>query len=92
VLLEREAELGFEFATGELLFSINDRLLAPNTDATFSSVRPELETFLKELYNVDEVKLARQGEERELFAVRIRSSNTERVSALLSRCGSGPWG
>jgi hypothetical protein len=90
-LLERESELGFEFGTGELLFSINDRLGAPNTDATFSAVRPELEVFLRELYDVDSVELSREGEERELLSVRIKSPRAEAVGTLLSRCGSGPW-
>ena len=32
------------FATNELLFRVNDRLAAPNSDATLAALRPELET------------------------------------------------
>ncbi|MEA2699054.1 MAG: hypothetical protein QOI66_3325, partial [Myxococcales bacterium] len=43
-LLERDPTLAgkLRFATGELLFRINDRLAAPNTPATFAALTPEL--------------------------------------------------
>src|SRR5579862_4031689 len=51
-LLEKEAALGgkLTFATNELLFRINDRLAAPNTDATFAALKGELEALGKQLF------------------------------------------
>src|SRR5579859_1350484 len=45
LLLERDAAFGgtLRFATNELLFRINDRLAAPNSDGTLAAVKPELE-------------------------------------------------
>src|SRR5436190_3259719 len=51
-LLEKEPSLAgkLAFATNELLFRVNDRLAAPNTEATFGAVRAELEALGKQLY------------------------------------------
>ena len=48
-LLERDLALAgkIKFATDELLFRINDRLAAPNTDATFAALKPELEALAR---------------------------------------------
>ena len=44
-LLEKDLALTgkIKFATNELLFRVNDRLAAPNSDATFAALKPELE-------------------------------------------------
>jgi hypothetical protein len=89
-LLEKDPSLGgkLKFATNELLFRINDRLAAPNTDATFDALRGELETLAKTLFGAAE--LARVGGPKELFAVRISSGASVSLASLLERAGGAP--
>src|SRR5207249_7021802 len=70
-LLEKDPALSakLRFAPNELLFRINDRLAAPNTDATLAAVRPELEELGNRLF-AGRFELARAGGPKDLFAVR----------------------
>jgi hypothetical protein len=92
-LLEKEAALGgkLKFATNELLFRVNDRLAAPNTDATFASLEGELQALGKQLF-AGPFELARVGGTKELFAVRFISKGPAGVSVatLLERAGGPP--
>ena len=90
-LLERDPALSGEvrFATNELLFRINDRLLAPNTDATLAAVNPELEALAKRLFG-GPVELARAGGPKELFSVRLTSATSASLATLLERAGGPP--
>jgi hypothetical protein len=89
-LLEQDPSLGgkLRFATNELLFRINDRL-ASNTDATFASIRPELEALGKRVFP-GPFELARTGTARDLFSVRMISATGAPLSALLERAGGPP--
>jgi hypothetical protein len=90
-LLERDPALSgkLRFATGELLFRINDRL-APNSDATFAAVRSELEALAKRLFE-DAFELVRVGGgQKELFAVRLTSTASPPLGTLLARAGGPP--
>ena len=53
-LLERDLALTgkIKFATNELLFRVNDRLAAPNSDATFAALKPELDALAKTLFGI----------------------------------------
>jgi hypothetical protein len=90
-LLEQDAAFGgkLKFTTGELLFKINDRLAAPNDDATFASVKPELEALADKLYP-GAATLERAGNAKDLLSVRIKSSATPSLSTLLERAGGPP--
>jgi hypothetical protein len=90
-LLEKEPSLAGKvaFATNELLFRVNDRLAAPNTDATFASLRDELEALGQRLFG-GAVALARVGGPKELFAVRLTSAASAPLGALLERAGGPP--
>ena len=90
-LLEKDLALmgKVRFATDELLFRINDRLAAPNTDATFAAVRPELETLAKTLYGAP-CDLKRVGDAKGLFAVRIKATTRPPLATLLERAGGPP--
>src|SRR5262245_61343916 len=90
-LLEKDLALTgkIKFATNELLFRVNDRLAAPNTDATLAALRPELEALAKTLF-AGPFQLARVGDSKELFAVRISSTTSAPLSALLERAGGPP--
>jgi hypothetical protein len=90
-LLEKEPALGgkLAFATNELLFRVNDRLAAPNTDATFAALKPELEALGKQLF-AGPFELQRVGGPKELFAVRFKSATSTPLATLLERAGGVP--
>jgi len=91
LLLEKDLALTgkIKFATNELLFRVNDRLAAPNSDATLATLRPELEPLCKTLFAAP-FELARVGGAKELFAVRITSGTSAPLAMLLERAGGPP--
>jgi len=76
------------FLTDEVVFRINDRLLAPNTAETFDEVKPDLEKFLSELYAGAAVSLEHSLSLLTLFEVRIKASQSPSVTTLLERLGA----
>jgi hypothetical protein len=91
VLLEKDPALAgkLAFATNEILFRINDRLAAPNTDATFAALKGELEALGKQLF-AGPFELQRVGGPKELFAVRFKASAAAPLAVLLERAGGPP--
>lgn len=87
VCAKLEASLGLTFRGDELVFRINDRLNAPNVDATLAEVRGPLESALAKLYAGSPFSIEREGTERELFGVHARSEGAPGVRALLPRIG-----
>lgn len=79
-----------KFATDEFLFRINDRLAAPNTDATFAAVRDELTAFCTRLFGAGGFSLSRVGEARQRFAVAIKVSQPASLASLLDKVGGAP--
>jgi hypothetical protein len=77
------------FRTDELLFRINDRLAAPNDDATFAALKPELEGFCRELF-AGPCTLSRVGDDKSLFSVKIVTPAKSDVGTLLGRLGGAP--
>jgi hypothetical protein len=71
--------------TDEGSFLIFDRLLAPNSNATFKSVRSDLESFLKGLYGLPSIDLIFTERPEELFEMSIKTSQSVPVSTLLER-------
>jgi hypothetical protein len=93
-LLERDATLAargvkLRFRTDEWLFRINDRLEAPNTDATLADSRPELEGFLRDLFGAP-YELTRVGDAKSLFSVKITTAAKSDVATLLAKLGGAP--
>jgi hypothetical protein len=85
-LLEAEPALsGLRFPAGEWLFRINDRLAAPNTEATFAALRPELDAFCRKLFEGAAVELASVGAPRQLLSVRITTRPALPLGELLER-------
>jgi hypothetical protein len=89
--LESDASLSgkLRFVPNELLFRINDRLAAPNDDATFDAVEPELQALASRLFS-GPFELTRSGGPKELFAVRLTSSAHVPIATLLERAGGPP--
>ena len=73
-LLEAAAPFAskLHFDEGDVEIIVNDRLLAPNTDATWEALRPEVERFFASVYGEGRVILERRGEPRERFRVGVK--------------------
>ena len=73
-LLEAAAPFAgkLHFDEGDVEIIVNDRLLAPNTDATWEALSPEVERFFASIYGEDRVILERRGEPRERFRVSVK--------------------
>lgn len=81
-LLASDPTLGkLRFRTDELVLRVYDRLHAPNTDETLAGVRDGLEQVLGSVYG-GAVRLDREGQEREVFTVRVRGSSSPGLEAF----------
>jgi len=83
-LLEAESSLDLEFATDEVLFRVQDRLNAPNADATYAAYKPALEQTSTAFFGAAP-SLERVGTEREPFAVRIHTGASGSVADALAK-------
>jgi hypothetical protein len=93
-LIENDATLAgggaqVRFRTDELQLRINDRLAAPNDDATFAALKPELDGFCRELFGVP-CDITRTGGSKDLFTVKIATGVKTDVATLLGRLGGAP--
>jgi hypothetical protein len=77
------ARPGLDFIGNELRLTVNDRLLAPNSDETWEACRPELAAFFDRLYGAGRYTLARHPERRERFTVDVRAEGPFDVAGLL---------
>lgn len=91
-LLEKDAAFAgkLKFRTDEILFRVNDRLLAPSTDATLAELRPALDAFGRILFAGAPFELSRTGSAREVFGVTFKSAPVSGLSVLLERLGGPP--
>ncbi len=80
-LLEDESSLDLEFKTDEVLFRVQDRLNAPNADATYQAYEPVLKATAGTLFGGD-ASLERLGTERDPFSVRIQTGGGSVTDAL----------
>jgi hypothetical protein len=81
-LLAEDATLPkIRFRTEELVLRIYDRLHAPNEDATLAAIRGGLDDVLGKIYGAS-VDVAREGEARELFTVRVRAGSTPPLTSF----------
>jgi hypothetical protein len=83
--LEEEPALDgrIHFRGDEALIIVNDRLLAPNSEETFSILKPELEALAKRLYGGAPVVIEREQDPRKRFAVRIKAAGPFSIKTLL---------
>lgn len=75
------------FNTGDFVFGINNRLLAPNDEETFADVREGLEMFLSWLFEGEKVQLQRDQRSRSRFNLRVLVAGRWTVARLLKRLG-----
>jgi hypothetical protein len=76
---------GLKFNGGELQLTVNDRLLAPNTDETWEAAQPELSAFFDQLYGAGRYSVSRHPEPRERFTLDVRAEDQPSLAGLLSR-------
>lgn len=88
--LEAEPRLEgkLRFNGQEMELFINDRLLAPNRDATREAAQSELETFFQKLFRGSEYSLSYGSDPRRLFTVSVKASRTFPVADLLANLDS----
>jgi hypothetical protein len=72
------------FDAGNVEVIVNDRLVAPNTDATWQALKPELERFFARVYGDGGFSLEHVGEPRDRFRVSVRAKNPITLSAALA--------
>jgi hypothetical protein len=88
--LEADARLEgrLRFDGREIEVFINDRLLAPNTDATRKAAEGELRIFFRQLFGEREYALSYASDPRRLFAVTAKVSAPLTVAQLSANLGS----
>ncbi|MGB5812429.1 MAG: hypothetical protein WBG86_17960 [Polyangiales bacterium] len=83
-MLEAESELGLSFGTGEVLFRVQDRLAAPNADATYDAYRGPLAEVTNAFFG-GSASLERVGAPADPFSVRIETGASGSVADALAR-------
>jgi hypothetical protein len=88
IKLQSEPELAgrLKFQTNEISIRLNDRLLAPNTEATFETHKKDFESLATDLYGpapflIDHYKPSPLT----LFEIRIKSGESPKLPRLLER-------
>ena len=81
--LEQEPEFQgrLRFNSGDCEVILNDRLFAPNTEATWQALKPEFEEFFAALYGGAGLTFERSEDPRERFRVGVRAQAGGRSSA-----------
>ena len=88
--LEAEPRLEgkLQFNGREIEFYVNDRMLAPNRDATREAFHSDFETFFRKLFRGGEYSLSYPREPRNLFGVSAKSSRSFAAADLLANLSS----
>ena len=69
----------------EILFMINNRHIAPNTQEIFEAILPDLTAVLEQVYGGNDFTVERTSEDtRERFAVQISARSGKGISELLA--------
>jgi len=84
--LESEPRLEgkLRFNGQEIECFVNDRLLAPNRDATRETFQSDLDTFFDKLFRGNEYSLSYASEPRKLFGVSLKTSRVFATADLLA--------
>jgi hypothetical protein len=84
-----EDEPGFShkprFNTGDLMFIVNSRALAPNTAETYAALKPDLLKVLEKAYGKGRVTLEHRIDLRQRFMVQVTVSGSPSLNEVLNR-------
>ena len=84
--LEQENQL--QFSGQELQVMVNDRLLAPNSEESYSALKPDLQAVFDQLYGAGAYTMERQqADPRERLTINVRAAAPASVADLLTRLG-----
>ena len=85
--LETDHRLGgrLRFNSQEIEIFINDRLLAPNCDATREAAGPDLQIFLQKLFRGSEFSMSYGNDPRKLFSASVKAVHPFTVAELLEK-------
>jgi hypothetical protein len=81
---EPRLEGKLRFNGQEIECFVNDRLLAPNRDATRETFHSDLEMFFEKLFRGNEYSLSYASEPRKLFGVSLKTSRVFATTELLA--------
>lgn len=85
---EPRLESKLQFNGQEIEFYVNDRLLAPNREATREAFHSDFEAFLEKLFRGDKYSLSYESEPRKLFGVIAKSARPFATADLLANLDS----
>jgi hypothetical protein len=81
--LEEDFSDGLKFDGGNVEVTVNDRLLAPNTEETWRELEPDFRSFFDGLFGRGGYQLERRGGPRERFRVSVEAASFVPVASLL---------
>jgi hypothetical protein len=86
-LLESEPAFAgkVKFATDRFAFRIYDRLLAPNTPATFAEVKPVLSAFVAETFGKPAASIESTAPADGVFEATVKTGSSPAIAELLDR-------
>lgn len=73
----------FHFNGRDIEIAVNDRLLAPNDDATRQTLEPEIRGALSDLFAGEDFELSFESDRRKLFGARVTALRAFAVAELL---------
>jgi hypothetical protein len=76
-----------KFSGDEVLISINDRLLVPNTIESFQLVKPDVEAVAAQLFNRASFALRYKEDSRRRFSIAVRTFESFDVDGLIANIG-----
>ena len=76
-----------KFLAGDLKFILNNRGIAPNTDATLAAVKPELSALLDAVYGAGNYALEREQDARQRFMAHVKAKAAVSVADALAKLG-----
>jgi len=76
-----------KFSGDEVLITINDRLVAPNSAETLQTLKPDLDAAATELFGPARVTLSHNKDPRQRFSVGIRTFEPFSVDRLIANVG-----
>ncbi|MFO1518840.1 MAG: hypothetical protein U1F57_04125 [bacterium] len=87
--LEKEPALKAKLAfnAGEMQVLVNDRLLAPNTEASLKALEPDLKATLGALYGKSSYHLKRHEDPRERLTLEVKAEKPLAVSDVIKNLG-----
>ncbi len=74
-----------KFLVGDVKFFVNNRGIAPNKDATFATLKPELEALLNKVYGAGAYTLTREPDTRQRFTVHVKAKAAVSVAEALKK-------